>query len=70
MRQRPKTVFHECAPFPLLEIPAGETVTFERGGKHLMLMRPTVLCDTVSLSFMDGNNLILAVDATFDSQTD
>ncbi|MGB5720958.1 MAG: copper chaperone PCu(A)C [Woeseiaceae bacterium] len=55
---------------PLLEIPAGETVTFERGGKHLMLMRPTGPVNTVSLSFMDGNNLILAVDATFDSQTD
>ncbi|MGB5336335.1 MAG: copper chaperone PCu(A)C [Woeseiaceae bacterium] len=53
-----------------LEIPAGETVTLRRGGKHLMLMRPTVASDTVSLSFLDGDSPLLSVDATFESQVD
>ena len=52
-----------------LEIAAGETVTLQPGGKHLMLMRPTGPADTVSLRFLDGDNLILTVDATFEPQT-
>lgn len=55
---------------PVLEIAAGETVTLERGGKHLMLMRPTGSSDTVSLQFLDGDDLLLTVDATFEPQTD
>lgn len=53
-----------------LEIPAGETVTLERGGKHLMLMRPTGSSDTVSLSFLDGDSPLLSVDATFEPLVD
>ncbi|MGI9237796.1 MAG: copper chaperone PCu(A)C [Woeseiaceae bacterium] len=48
---------------PVLEIPAGATVILQRGGKHLMLMRPTGPADTVSLKFMDGDDLLLAIDA-------
>ena len=55
--------------FPVLEIPAGETITLKRGGKHLMLMRPTGAADSVSLRFLDGDNLVLAIDATFESAT-
>ena len=54
---------------PVLEIATGETVTLERGGKHLMLMRPTGSSDTVSLQFLDGDDLLLTVDATFEPQT-
>jgi len=54
---------------PVLEIAAGETVTLERGGKHLMLMRPTGSSDTVSLQFLDGDDLLLTVDATFEPRT-
>lgn len=54
---------------PLLEIPAGETVTMKRGGKHLMLMRPTGATESVSLQFLDGENLVLAIDATFEATT-
>ena len=51
---------------PVLEIPAGETVSLQRGGKHLMLMRPTAPSETVSLELLDGDNLLLTVAATVD----
>lgn len=54
---------------PVLEIPAGETVTLKRGGKHLMLMRPTGSTESVSLQFLDGDSLVLAIDATFEATT-
>ena len=53
---------------PKLEIPAGATVTLQRGGKHLMLMRPTGPADTLALHFYDDEELILTVDATFQSE--
>ena len=49
---------------PALTIPAGGTVALERGGKHLMLMRPAGDVDSVSLEFFDGDTLILSVSAT------
>ena len=54
---------------PVLEIPAGETITLQRGGKHLMLMHPTGAAESVSLQFLDGDNLVLAVDATLEPKT-
>ena len=53
-----------------LEIPAGDTIALRRGGKHLMLMRPTGPANTVSLQFFAGDDLILTVDAKFDSRSD
>lgn len=53
----------------VLEIPAGKTITLKRGGKHLMLMRPTGAAESVSLQFLDGDNLVLAIDAIFESRT-
>jgi copper(I)-binding protein len=50
-------------PMPELEIPAGETVRLQRGGKHLMLMRPTGSASSMSLQFFDGDNLLLTVTA-------
>ena len=42
-----------------LLIPANSTVSLERGGKHLMLMRPTGPLETVSLGFYSGDTLLL-----------
>jgi len=50
-----------------IEIPAGETVTLQRGGKHVMLMRPTGPTDNVSLQFFHDDELILTVDTTVDT---
>jgi len=47
---------------PLL-IAAGSTMTLQRGGLHLMLMRPTGKRSTVTLSFYDDDTLLLTVDA-------
>ena len=46
-----------------LTIPANSSVSLQRGGKHLMLMRPTGALDTVSLSFYSGDTLLLNVKA-------
>ena len=54
----------------VLEIPAGKTVALRRGGKHLMLMRPTGPASTVSLQFFAGDDLVLTVDASFASKLD
>lgn len=52
---------------PALEIPARQSVTLKRGGKHLMLMRPTASSEAVSLQFLDGDSLLLTVEAAFES---
>lgn len=46
-----------------LTIPANSSVSLQRGGKHLMLMRPTGALDMVSLSFYSGDTLLLNVKA-------
>lgn len=46
-----------------LTIPANSSVSLQRGGKHLMLMRPSGALDTVSLSFYSGDTLLLSVEA-------
>ena len=53
-----------------LEIEDGETVTFERGGKHLMLMRPLESRDVVTLNFYAEDLLLLSVSARFTAMTD
>ena len=50
---------------PVLEIADGETVTFERGGKHLMLMRPDGVPDAVTLNFYADDVLLLSVSTEF-----
>ncbi len=44
-----------------LAIPANSTVSLERGGKHLMLMRPTAPTEQVSLSFYGDGTLLLGI---------
>jgi copper(I)-binding protein len=53
-----------------LEIADGETATFERGGKHLMLMRPVDDADIVTLNFYSEDLLILSVSAEITAMTD
>jgi copper(I)-binding protein len=45
-----------------LTIPANSTVSLERGGKHLMLMRPRGALEMVSLGFYSGDTLLLEVN--------
>jgi hypothetical protein len=48
-----------------LVIPARSRVVLERGGKHLMLMRPRNLQDSVTLQFFSGDLPALSVDYSF-----
>ena len=50
---------------PVLEIANGETVVFERGGTHLMLMQPVGEPRTITLNFYSGDVLLLSVSADF-----
>ena len=47
-----------------LDIPAGTSMILAPGGKHLMLMRPKVAVDSVSLQFYDGATLLLTVTSS------
>ena len=49
-----------------LTLQAGETASFEPGGKHLMLMRPSDEIDSVTLQFFDDESLLLSVTTDFD----
>jgi hypothetical protein len=55
---------------PNLPISAGETVRFEKGGKHLMLMQPVGDFDSVTLQFYSGNTLLLDVVVEQESTAD
>lgn len=55
---------------PVLEIAAGETVVFERGGKHLMLMQPVGTPETVTLNFYSDEVLLLSVRTEFAASFD
>ncbi len=50
----------------MLILQPGETVSFEPGSKHLMLMRPTDDIDSVTLKFFAGESLLLSVNTDFD----
>lgn len=50
---------------PELEIADGETVAFERGGKHLMLMQPAATPGTITLNFYAGDVLLMSVNTEF-----
>ncbi len=52
-------------PLERLVVPAGETVTLEPGGKHLMLMSPRVAePGTVRLQFFAGDTLLVSIDVS------
>ena len=48
-----------------LVVPARGSVTLERGGKHLMLMRPRKLGDSVTLQLMSDDAPVLTIDFAF-----
>lgn len=48
-----------------LLVPARGSVTLERGGKHLMLMRPQDLGESVTLHFFSDETPVLTVDHSF-----
>lgn len=50
----------------VLDIAAGSTTSLQRGGMHLMLMRPTGSTDVVSLNFYSNDTLLLTVQATIE----
>ena len=51
-------------PIDALVIAPGTTLKLERGGKHLMLMRPVEEpLETVELRLYDGDTLLLSVNA-------
>ena len=45
-------------------IPADDSVAFERGGKHLMLMRPKSALDNVVLTFHADTSPVLSVQVS------
>ena len=53
-------------PLETLILQSGEIVSFEPGGKHLMLMRPADDIDSVTLTFFAGESLLLSVNTDFD----
>lgn len=55
---------------PALEIENGKTVVFERGGKHLMLMKPIGTPGTITLNFYSDELLLLSVSAEFTAPMD
>ena len=54
----------------VLLVPPRGNVTLERGGKHLMLMRPGDLGEQVSLQLMSDDAPVLTIDYTFASGDD
>ena len=46
-----------------LSIEPGETISFSRGGRHLMLMRPVGDGESATLDFHSGDLLVLSVRA-------
>lgn len=53
-----------------LVIPANGSVTLERGGKHLMLMRAGEIDDVVSLQLLSDDMPVLSIDYVFPEASD
>jgi copper(I)-binding protein len=51
-----------------LIVPANGSVTLERGGKHLMLMRAGDMQDSVTLHLMSGDAPVLTVEYSFEEE--
>ena len=45
-----------------ITVPPGSTVVLERGGKHLMLMRPVGAPEAVTLDLYSGDALVVSVE--------
>jgi copper(I)-binding protein len=55
---------------PVLEIANGESVVFERGGKHLMLMQPQGTPEMITINFFSDDVLVLSVSTEFAAAMD
>lgn len=53
-----------------LVVPANDSVTFERGGKHLMLMQAQDLGQTVSLLLLSDGAPVLSIDYEFPGEAE
>ena len=53
-----------------LVIPANGSVTLERGGKHLMLMRAGEIGDVVTLQLLSDDMPVLSIDYVFPVESD
>lgn len=53
-----------------LVVPARGSITFERGGKHLMLMQPVDTPGTITLNFYSDDVLLLTVSTKFTATMD
>ena len=51
-----------------IDIQPGATITFERGGKHLMLMQPQESAESVTLNFFADDLLMLSVSTAIDGR--
>jgi hypothetical protein len=49
---------------PEIVIPPGGAVSFEAGGKHLMLQYPPEIPETVTLQFHSGTAMLLSIIVT------
>ena len=49
-----------------LVIPANGSVTLERGGKHLMLMRPTGPSEIITLQFLSNGEPVLTIEQLYE----
>ncbi len=52
-----------------LVVPPRDSVTLERGGKHLMLMRARDLQDAVTLTLASDDSPLLTIDYRFDPES-
>jgi copper(I)-binding protein len=57
-------------PLANLSIAPGTTASFERGGRHLMLLRPYGTADYVTLQFYAGDLMLLSVRSSFEPAAD
>jgi len=53
---------------PELSIPADSTITLKRGGKHLMLMQASGSVEQITLNFLSGDTILLAVQTSISAR--
>jgi copper(I)-binding protein len=55
---------------PELSIPADSTIALKRGGKHLMLMHANGSTEQITLNFLSGDTILLAVQTSISARID
>ena len=54
---------------PVLSIAAHSTIALKRGGKHLMLMQANSSTDQITLNFLSGDTILLAVQTSISARS-